>query len=308
MSVAIHRAPVSASEDSKQAIATAYDRSGAKYLAYADGDPNQLYAFDGKYAFGDHQTWLLIDAELRKLRDTGARILHVLDLGCGPGTWLRRVVARAKELGFLSVSARGTDIAVGQVRRARTLSRREAALPGVDLRFEVADLRTPLSEPADSVDLCLCLYGVLNHVHVDDISPVLAEIRRVLRGRFIATVRATGSTPTIYVDELAAAKTFSQDHANDRLDVELSDGRHLTFSSHLFSSAELHDAAGQHFHIEDLYGLDLFHGRFAGDPRWNPPEAMAHKFAEELDRLEADYCRHPGLIDHATHLMLVAAP
>jgi SAM-dependent methyltransferase len=296
-------------EDAKQAVATAYDLSGEKYVAYADGDPNKLYVFDGTYAYGDRQTWVLIDDKLRALRDSGARMIRVLDLGCGPGTWLRRVVVRARELGFLSIAAHGTDIATGQVRRARTLSSNQAVLPGVNLRFDAADIRAPLKEADGSVDLCLCLYGVLNHVPPDELAAVLAEIRRVLRGHFIATVRSVGSTPTIYVDAIASARSFFQDHGHNRMQVELANGRHMTFSSHLFGSTELRGAAARHFHVEDLCGLDLFHGRFAGDPRWNPPQAAAHPgLAEELARLEASYCRKPDFIDHAAHLLLVAKP
>jgi SAM-dependent methyltransferase len=293
----------------EQAVATAYNQSGENYVAYADGDPNRLYAFDSRYAYGDRETWNIIDGELRRLKNTGAETIRILDLGCGPGTWLRRAVVRARELGFLAISARGADIAEGQVRRARNLSRDLAASPGVTLRYDLADIRAPLREPDKSVDLCLCLYGVLNHVPKNELSSVLSEIRRVLCGRFVATVRAIGSTPTIYVDGIAAARSFIQDNAEGRMRVELIGGRHISFNSHLFSAAELQDAATRHFQIEDLMGLDLFHGRFASDPRWNPPEADADpNFGRELDRLETAYCRRPDFIDHATHLLLVAKP
>src|SRR5271156_2888925 len=40
----------------------------------------------------------------------GHRTLSILDVGCGPGTWLRRTVLRARELGFTAIKARGVDI------------------------------------------------------------------------------------------------------------------------------------------------------------------------------------------------------
>jgi hypothetical protein len=64
-----------------------------------------------------------------------------------------------------------------------------------------------------------------------------------------------------------------------------------------------------HMKIEDMRGLDLFHGRFSRDPRWNPARATATDgFISELDALEARYDRDPEFMDHATHLLLVGTP
>src|SRR4029077_7322037 len=91
--------------DPGRAIANAYDRAGYRYAMYADGDVRKLFAFDGKYAHGDRKTWDAIETALRGLRVSKDR-LTVLDLGCGPGTWLRRVVTRARQLGFTEIRAR----------------------------------------------------------------------------------------------------------------------------------------------------------------------------------------------------------
>ena len=32
-----------------------YDRAGERYRAYADGDIDKLYEFDGQYAYGDQE-------------------------------------------------------------------------------------------------------------------------------------------------------------------------------------------------------------------------------------------------------------
>jgi SAM-dependent methyltransferase len=299
-------APISL-ERGERAIATAYNESGEQYVAYADGDLNKLYEFDGQYAFGDSRTWARIDDMLFTLRATGCRIIRILDLGCGPGTWLRRVVLRARELGFLNITARGTDIADEQICRARAMAQDLAAISGISLTFDVADIREKLPEETNSVDLCLCLYGVLNHVPADSLETVLTEIGRVTRGQFMATVRSSGSTPTIYVDSVERARHFHQDNRLDRMDVELDNGNQISFHSHLFSSSELRSLASYHFEIDDICGLDLFHGRFAADTRWNPPNATGTcLLSKELDRLESRYCRDPEFIDHATHLMLVA--
>jgi SAM-dependent methyltransferase len=286
-------------------IASAYNQAGADYATYADGGPGDLYEFSGQYAYGDSQTWREIDARLQTLAQLGKRRLRVLDLGCGPGTWLRRVIKRALELGFETIAARGIDIAEAQVEQARAQCRR---LPSyVQLDFEVRDVLDPLPEWDGTVDLCLCLYGVLNHVPPGDLGDVLDEVARVTSGHFITTVRSIGSTPTIYVESIEAARAFRQDNKFDRLDVELSNGRRISFNSHLFGAVELAAVAAKHFEVEDLRGLDLFHNRFAADPRWNPPNAVATQLmSRELDQLEQLYCRAPEFIDHATHLLLTA--
>ena len=288
-------------------IAAAYNQAGDEYASYADGCATDLFAFGGQYAYGDRQTWHEIDAALRALQARGGHNLRVLDLGCGPGTWLRRVVARAQELGFETIEARGIDIASGQIERARAAAQRSWIDPRVHIEFDVRDILDPFPEHDGTVDLCLCLYGVLNHVPPTELAALLHQIARVANGYFVTTVRAIGSMPTIYVEGVEAARAFRQDNRFDKLDVELANGRRMSFNSHLFSAVELAGLASEHFHVMELRGLDLFHGRFAGDPRWNPPNAMATQvLSRELDRLERLYCREPEFIDRATHLMLVA--
>jgi SAM-dependent methyltransferase len=97
--------------DSGSDIAAAYNQAGDGYIAYADGDPEKLFAFNGNYNYGDRQIWKLIDTKLHTHFISGANTLRILDLGCGPGTWLRRIVTRASDLGFRHIIARGFDIA-----------------------------------------------------------------------------------------------------------------------------------------------------------------------------------------------------
>src|SRR6201985_250105 len=100
-------------------VADIYNRAGDHYAAYADGDPTQPFAFDGMHAYADRCVWALLDLKLAELRASGAIAVSFLDAGCGPGTWLRRLVIRARALGFTSITARGFDIAEAQIRRAR---------------------------------------------------------------------------------------------------------------------------------------------------------------------------------------------
>lgn len=210
-------------------------------------------------------------------------------------------------MGFTKITARGVDLAETQVRRARLLARNRSSVCDVSLRFEVGDVRARFVETDKSVDVCLCLYGVLNHSPVKDLPALLREVARVTRGRFIATVRAIRSTPSIYVDSVKAATASRQDHSRGKLNGEFLDGTQKFFSSHLFSAAEIQALAEPALVIDDMCGLDLFHGRFARDPQWNPAKAQpSGSFLNALRDLEHRYSRDPSFVDHATHLLMVA--
>ncbi len=297
------RVPRTKSE-SEAAIALAYNEAGYRYGKYADGPSRGLFQFDGRHAYSDRKTWETIEGRLLKLRAGGCDHLRVLDVGCGPGTWLRRVVVRACQIGFSRITAQGIDIADTQILRARAMSRGVAALEGVALSFTHGDLRGKL--PAGRFDLSLCLYGVLNHIPTAEQPEVFARLAAATGAWMVCAVRTVGSTPTVYVDDVCAAVRFYQDNRIDRLDVEFANGRKLRFPSHLFSRAELQRLAAPAFEVEDLRGLDLFHGRFDGDPRWNPGGLPTARLAQELERLEDRYCRDPGFMDRATHLLLTA--
>jgi SAM-dependent methyltransferase len=294
--------------DSGQDIAEIYNRAGDGYAAYADGDPERLFAFDGPHAYADRCLWEVLDAKLVALRAAGRGAIRILDVGCGPGTWLRRLVTRALALGFSRIDARGFDIAEIQIERARALSRGLADKPEVSLVFEVADLCDGLPEKDSSVDLTVCLYSVLSHLDIVRLPWVAQELARVTRGFFVATVRPVGSPPSVFVDSVEHAHSFAQDNVHDRCKVELHDGRCFTMNIHLFSAEELKNYFAADFEIEALRGLDLFHSRFALDPRWNPPiPALTDaRFDGELCRIEEVYAASPRFIEHAAHLLLVA--
>src|SRR6266436_1296510 len=261
-----HSVPVGATED----IAAIYNQAGDDYVSYADGDPSQPFAFDGLHAYADRCLWAALETKLADLRATGASSVRFLDAGCGPGTWLRRLVLRARALGFNSITARGFDIAQAQIKRARLAARNLSGLPGVNLTFDVADLADRLPEADASVDLTLCLYSALSHLPVVRLPDISIEIVRVTSGHFITTVRLIGSTPMAFVDSIEKVRRLKQDHVKDRCEIDLSDGRHIAFSFHQFTAVELRNHFAGRFDIEDVRGLDLFHSRFMPDSRWNP--------------------------------------
>jgi SAM-dependent methyltransferase len=294
-------------DDARDDVVDIYNQAGDDYVSYADGDPLQPFAFDGMHAYADRRVWAVLETKLADLRASGARSVRFLDAGCGPGTWVRRLVIRAHALGFSSITARGFDIAQAQIQRARLAAGNLSSLPGVNLTFEVADLTDRLPEPDSSVDITLCLYSALSHLPVEKLTDISAEIARVTSGHFITTVRPIGSTPTAFVESVENVRRLKHDHVRDRCEIDLTDGRHMAFGFHLFTAVELRSHFARNFDIEDLRGLDLFHGRFMPDARWNPvSQAGDSHLADELDRLERAYATSTEFMDRATHLLLVA--
>ena len=287
-------------------VAAAYDQAGGDYIAYADGDPQRLFAFDGPHGYADRRVWSIIEAKLRELRAAGASAVSILDAGCGAGTWLRRAVTAAHSLGFATIMARGFDLADAQLRSARAMAAELARLPGVNLTFEVADLTERLPEADASADLTLCLYSVLSHLPVARLPGVVAELARVTRGHFVTSVRAVGSTPTIFVSSLDRASRFQLDHGSDLCEFELCDGRRMELRFHLFSASELRSYFAPRFEIEGLLGLDIFHHRFQPDARWNPPAlALDRALQRRLEQLEESHAGDPSFMNRANHLLLV---
>jgi SAM-dependent methyltransferase len=287
-------------------VAEIYNQAGDDYITYADGDPSQLFAFNGMHAYADRCVWAVLETRLIEPRASGASSVRFLDAGCGPGTWLRRLVVRARALGFNSITARGFDIAQAQIQRARLAARNLSSFPRVDLIFDIADLTDRLPEPDASVDITLCLYSALSHLPVASLTDISAEIARVTSGYFITTVRPIGSTPTAFVEPVEKVRRLKQDHVTDRCEIDLMDGRRMAFGFHLFTAAELRDHFASCFDIEDLRGLDLFHSRFMPDPRWNPLSPPSANHLAELERLEKRYATNKEFMDRAAHLLLVA--
>jgi SAM-dependent methyltransferase len=288
--------------------ADAYDATGASYLRYADGTNDQPLEFSSRYAFADRTLWSRIEASLMALHASGRRAIRVLDIGCGPGTWTLRTARRAAELGFTAIECRGIDPSPGMIALAK-----QAAVgtesSAIGLTFDVMDLHSALaSEDDHAADLVLCLYGVFNHLAAPLRASAAQALARVNGGTLIVTARSVGSLPTIYVAGIEQAAHYVQDNDADRMEVDLADGTHLAFDSHLFRARELAALFSPHCPVRELTGLDLFHSRFAYNPAWNPAGANGAETADRLARLEQLCAADEVLIDSAAHIMLVAEP
>jgi SAM-dependent methyltransferase len=291
------------------AIAEIYSRAGDRYMRYADGDTECLFSFDGLHSYADRRLWGVLEHKLNEVRAEGRGAITILDAGCGPGTWLRRCVTHAHRLGFSQIAARGFDAATKQIETARRKAADLAALPGIDLKFDVADINNPLPEADSSVDFTLCLYSVLNHLPVSSLPRISREFARVTRTYFITTVRAIGSSPTAFVETMEDTRHLRLDHRHNRCEVELCNGRRIDVGFHLFSTSELLRCFSSDFDIEELRGLDIFHSRFRPDRRWNPPSIEADQgMLKHLALMEEAHACDPHFIEWAMHLMLTARP
>ncbi len=156
------------------------------------------------------------------------------------------------------------------------------------------------------MDITLCLYSVLSHIPLARLADVSREIARVTSGHLVTAVRSVGSTPSAFVHPIENIRYLRHDNERNECELELQDGVRSAFSFHLFKASELESYFRPHFTVEEMRGLDLFHTRFAIDPRWNPSSLQSDsRIDDELARLEETYATNPAFLDRATHIMLV---
>ncbi len=121
------------------------------------GDRQQIYQFRSGPSFPD---WLFghIDGPLG----------NVLDVGCGPGFWMKKAMPKADRVV-------GIDLSPGMVREAREASRHVAVADAERIPFRTA-----------TFDATFCFHMLY---HVPNIADAVAELRRVTRtgGRVIVT-------------------------------------------------------------------------------------------------------------------------
>jgi SAM-dependent methyltransferase len=297
-------------------VATAYDHVGDEYVCYADGErrdePSAAEA--NRFAHADAIVWETVRSAIEQLHSAGVGTLRVLDAGCGPGTWIRRIAAHAHRLG-LGLEAIGVDISEGQLEIARkqveTLEARHSA-GRRKIKFLMHDLADPLPWADGHFDIVLCNYVVLNHLPKAALPRVAEELCRVAGYRVIATVRALASPPTGCIIGTEQVREYHQDCDRGELKLVLKDGSEHRLIFNLYSAEMLKRVFSPHAAIVDLRAIDLFLNRFAPDANWTAHLVDGLPGREEVIRrlkeIEEPLCRLPGWVDHGTHVLIIAQP
>jgi ubiquinone/menaquinone biosynthesis C-methylase UbiE len=301
--------------------AGAYDHVGESYTRYADGESvrgsstSRPSAEDNRFAHADTAVWDTIRRAVDDLRSNGLTTVRVLDAGCGPGMWSKRVAEYAQHVGF-EVSVTGVDISKAQLDIARERSTRFLDCvqrgPKPVLAFIEHDLAKPLPWPDAHFHLVLCNYVVLNHLTREAMPLAVKELCRVAGHSVVATLRAIGSPPTACIIGTEQVLQYRLDSERGQLDVTLKDGTRHRLSFNIYPAETIRSIFTPHAEVLDMRAVDLFVTRFAPDGKWTArllgelPERSAVE--QKLRELETGLCRMPGWIDHGTHILIVARP
>jgi SAM-dependent methyltransferase len=296
-------------------VASAYDHVGDGYGRYADGDgledPSQAA---NRFAHADAIVWATICDTIDQLRAAGVSSLRVLDAGCGPGTWTKRIADRTHRLG-LGVEAVGFDISGGQLEIARKNAEHLNASYASDttkLEFLTHDLAEPLPWSDGHFHLVLCNYVVLNHLPKSALPCAIGELCRVATFRVIATVRALAGPATGCIVGIDQLRDYREDCGRGKLALVLKDGTEHLLTFNLYSAETLKALIAPHATVVDLRAIDLFLNRFAPDAKWtgNLVNCLPgrQEVVDKLKEIEEVLCRLPGWIDHGTHVLIVAQP
>ncbi|WP_045835105.1 class I SAM-dependent methyltransferase [Hyphomicrobium sp. 99] len=299
--------------------ASAYNYVGNDYTSYADGNVDKLNpepaAAAHRFAHADTIVWQAVRSALDELRKSGASEVRVLDAGCGPGIWTRRIADYANHIG-LAATVVGFDISTTQLEIARKETERYLASfskgPKPTLEFQERDLSKALPWAAGSFQLVLCNYTVLNHLTKHAVPAAISELCRVSTGCVIATLRAVGSGASACIIGMEHVREYRHDPARGHLALTLDDGSQHRLPMMMYSAQALEAMFLPHAEVVDLRAMDLFVNRFAADENWTSslldrlPDRPS--FLEKLKEMEEGLCRLPGWIDHGTHVLIVAKP
>jgi SAM-dependent methyltransferase len=297
-----------------RAAARAYDYVSEDYGLYADGEGLEKPTRGGnRFAHADAIVWEVIRKAIDDVRSAGVTTLRVLDAGCGPGTWIKRIAAHACRLG-LGVQATGFDISQEQLDIARKRVQGVSTVRAGANRIQwlVHDLANPLPWSTGHFHVVLCNYIVLNHLHRSELPEAIVELCRVASGRVIATVRALASPATGCIIGTEQVSEYHQDCRRGELRLVLKDGSEHFLTLNLYTAEMLKALFSAHAVIRDLRAVDLFVSRFAGDANWTGSllETLPGRehVMRTLRQAEENLCRKPAWIDHGTYVLVVAQP
>lgn len=292
--------------------AAAYDHTGKRYTLYADGSCDG--APQRQYAHADAIVWNAIRREIDNLHCEGVKTIRLLDAGCGPGVWMKRIAEYTSSLGC-GLEAVGFDVSSGQLQLAHDLLKRMPvgrAGGTRSVRLLVQDLEAPLPWRDGAFHIALCNFAVLNHLTKQALPTAVQSLCRVASHRVIATLRAVASPPTSCITGADDIVDFRQDCVRGEHRVTLNDGTEHRLTLNLYGAGALAELFAKHSDVLDLRAVDLFFNRFAPNAKWTGSEVDGlpgrDEVVHKLKDLEEQLCRTRGWIDHGTHVLVVVQP
>ena len=139
---------------------------------------DDLFDFDkSQHSYPDKKLWQTLQTLLDRLSEQ-KKVLQILDMGCGTGTWLLRILAYCRSKGVY-VHAVGIDLVPSMIEKAgRRLCRYRRLYPdfAFSLVFEEVDARKQVPFSDRTFDLTLCFYTVLNHLLPQDLQRAINEM------------------------------------------------------------------------------------------------------------------------------------
>jgi SAM-dependent methyltransferase len=116
----------------------------------------------------DQYSYLTRKAEILRMLDANTSVGSILDIGCGPGIYIKDLLAR-------NWKVNGIDISTGMVDRARLQA---ASLPNAQNANFSVGVATDLKFDSSCFDAVLCI-GVVSYI--EDLDRAVSEISRVLK-------------------------------------------------------------------------------------------------------------------------------
>jgi SAM-dependent methyltransferase len=296
--------------------ATAYNHVGDAYTRYADGESAEgVLAPANRFARSDGIVWEALCTAIDELHKAGVSTIRILDAGCGPGIWTKKIAEYARRNG-LAVAVVGFDISRTQLDLARSqaaeLFSRYPNDAKSTLEFLEHDLEKPLPWENGYFHIVLCNYAVLNHIAESLLPRAIAEICRVASVRVMATMRAVGSPASACIIGMEHVREYRNDPSCGQLSLVLKDGSQHRLPFNMYSAQAIEGFFAAHSSIVDIRALDVFVSRFAADENWNAsllagmPDRLA--VVQRLKEMEDTLCRLPGWVDHGTHILVVVQP
>lgn len=287
----------------------AYNCFCKEYEIYADGRVTEnLFDYENRsHGFADKKTMEKIEQQITKFLNNEKQTLKILDIGCGPGTWLRRIVDRFGISKGVKIECVGVDISETLLYLAKERFEKYSVKNGgnINMKFQWTDLTETLPFEDNEFDLTLCLYTVLNHIPANKIRTVVKEISRITNGVNITSVKPVGGLPTVYVCDIKDVINYKQSF--DTLSFLHKSGDEWRVCSHLFKRKEIVGLFNNFGKVEECLGLGIFFPRFEFQTDWKTDDGIEsyRTLKNEMEKMEMAHWSNPRWVDMANHIMTI---